>query len=234
MHRFGMSRRRADRARRRGAGPHRGAARRQHAVLGDGGGRGRGERRRGDGRDAAWSATSRSPTSAARSTRCCSRARTRARVIQGLGHTLFEEMVYEDGHLLNGTLLDYRVPRADDAAGDARCRFVENADGSRALRREGRGRGQPDPGEPGRRERPRAPHRRAPPRPAAHARARLARAAGAWAPGRRLAPGRVRDAVDAPGLVVRDEQRAIGHHQHVRRAARMRCRPCSHPSANGS
>ena len=36
-------------------------------------------------------------------------------VVQGLGHTLLEEMLYADGHLLNGTLLVYRVPRADDA-----------------------------------------------------------------------------------------------------------------------
>src|SRR5439155_1233145 len=35
-------------------------------------------------------------------------------VVQGLGHTLLEEMLYADGHLLNGTLLVYRVPRADD------------------------------------------------------------------------------------------------------------------------
>ena len=49
--------------------------------------------------------------------------------VQGLGHTLFEEMVYQDGHLLNGTPLLYRVPRAEDVPA-LECRFVENADGS--------------------------------------------------------------------------------------------------------
>ena len=34
--------------------------------------------------------------------------------MQGLGHTLFEEMLYDGGQLLNGNLLDYRVPRAED------------------------------------------------------------------------------------------------------------------------
>ena len=83
-------------------------------------------------------------------------------VVQGLGHTLFEEMLYQDGHLLNGTLLAYRVPRADDAPPTLECRLRGERRRQRALRRQGRGRGQPDPGEPGRRERPRAPHRRPP------------------------------------------------------------------------
>jgi CO/xanthine dehydrogenase Mo-binding subunit len=33
-------------------------------------------------------------------------------VMQGLGHTLLEEMVYEGGQLLNADLAGYRVPRA--------------------------------------------------------------------------------------------------------------------------
>jgi len=32
----------------------------------------------------------------------------------GIGHTLMEEMVYEDGQLLNGNLVDYTVPRFND------------------------------------------------------------------------------------------------------------------------
>jgi CO/xanthine dehydrogenase Mo-binding subunit/aerobic-type carbon monoxide dehydrogenase small subunit (CoxS/CutS family) len=62
-------------------------------------------------------------------------------VVQGLGHTLFEEMVYDGGQLLNGTLLDYRVPRADDVAGRLRCRFVENADGPGPFGAKGAGEG---------------------------------------------------------------------------------------------
>jgi CO/xanthine dehydrogenase Mo-binding subunit len=62
-------------------------------------------------------------------------------VVQGLGHTLLEEMRYEEGHLLNGTLLAYRVPRADDAPPALECRFVENADGSGPFGAKGAGEG---------------------------------------------------------------------------------------------
>jgi len=37
--------------------------------------------------------------------------------MQGLGHTLLEEMLYERGQLLNANLVDYRVPRAEDLQG---------------------------------------------------------------------------------------------------------------------
>ena len=62
-------------------------------------------------------------------------------VVQGLGHTLFEEMVYDRGQLMNGTLLDYRVPRADDVEGRLRCHFVENADGPGPFGAKGAGEG---------------------------------------------------------------------------------------------
>jgi len=62
-------------------------------------------------------------------------------VVQGLGHTLLEEMLYADGHLLNGTLLVYRVPRADDTPAELECRFVENADGSGPFGSKGAGEG---------------------------------------------------------------------------------------------
>jgi CO/xanthine dehydrogenase Mo-binding subunit/aerobic-type carbon monoxide dehydrogenase small subunit (CoxS/CutS family) len=62
-------------------------------------------------------------------------------VLQGLGHTLLEEMVYDGGQLLNGSLLDYRVPRADDAPPRLRCRFVENADGPGPFGAKGAGEG---------------------------------------------------------------------------------------------
>ena len=62
-------------------------------------------------------------------------------VVQGLGHTLFEEMVYEGGQLMNGTLLAYRVPRADDVASRLQCRFVENADGPGPFGAKGAGEG---------------------------------------------------------------------------------------------
>jgi CO/xanthine dehydrogenase Mo-binding subunit len=49
--------------------------------------------------------------------------------LQGLGNALFEEMVYEDGLLLNDTLLDYRVPTFEDLPGAMTCVIVENEDG---------------------------------------------------------------------------------------------------------
>jgi CO/xanthine dehydrogenase Mo-binding subunit len=50
-------------------------------------------------------------------------------------------MRYEEGHLLNGTLLAYRVPRADDAPASLECRFVENADGGGPFGAKGAGEG---------------------------------------------------------------------------------------------
>ena len=49
--------------------------------------------------------------------------------LQGLGNALFEEMVYEDGLLLNDTLLDYRVPTFKDLPEEMTCVIVENEDG---------------------------------------------------------------------------------------------------------
>jgi CO/xanthine dehydrogenase Mo-binding subunit len=49
--------------------------------------------------------------------------------LQGLGNALFEEMVYEDGLLLNDTLFDYRVPTFEDLPGAMTCVIVENEDG---------------------------------------------------------------------------------------------------------
>jgi len=49
--------------------------------------------------------------------------------LQGLGNALFEELVYEDGLLLNDTLLDYRVPTFEDLPDSMTCVIVENEDG---------------------------------------------------------------------------------------------------------
>ena len=50
-------------------------------------------------------------------------------VLQGVGNALFEEMVFEDGVLMNDTLLDYRVPRIEDMPAQMTGIIVENADG---------------------------------------------------------------------------------------------------------
>ena len=49
--------------------------------------------------------------------------------LQGLGNALYEELVYEDGLLLNETLLDYRVPGFEDVPEEMHCIIVENEDG---------------------------------------------------------------------------------------------------------
>jgi CO/xanthine dehydrogenase Mo-binding subunit len=49
--------------------------------------------------------------------------------MQGIGNALLEELVYEDGHLLNETLLDYRVPTVEDLPDEMTCLIVENEDG---------------------------------------------------------------------------------------------------------
>ena len=50
-------------------------------------------------------------------------------VMMGIGHTFFEQMVYEDGQLLNPGLIDYRVPTMADLPPEFRSILVENADG---------------------------------------------------------------------------------------------------------
>jgi len=62
-------------------------------------------------------------------------------VMQGIGHTLLEEMLYEGGQLLNPNLVDYRVPRAEDVPGELQCRFVENGDGAGPFGAKGAGEG---------------------------------------------------------------------------------------------
>src|SRR5439155_1225777 len=49
--------------------------------------------------------------------------------MQGIGNALFEEMVYEEGLLLNDTLLDYRIPSFEDLPDGMTCVIVENGDG---------------------------------------------------------------------------------------------------------
>jgi CO/xanthine dehydrogenase Mo-binding subunit len=49
--------------------------------------------------------------------------------MMGIGHTFFEQMVYEGGQLLNPSLIDYRVPVMSDLPGEYRSILVENGDG---------------------------------------------------------------------------------------------------------
>jgi CO/xanthine dehydrogenase Mo-binding subunit len=49
--------------------------------------------------------------------------------IQGLGHTLFESLIYEQGQPLNANLVDYRVPRFGDLPAHFASALIENRDG---------------------------------------------------------------------------------------------------------
>ncbi|MGH7769797.1 MAG: xanthine dehydrogenase family protein molybdopterin-binding subunit, partial [Candidatus Binatia bacterium] len=49
--------------------------------------------------------------------------------MMGIGHTMFEQMVYEGGQLVNSSLIDYRVPRFCDVPREFETVLVENEDG---------------------------------------------------------------------------------------------------------
>jgi CO/xanthine dehydrogenase Mo-binding subunit len=49
--------------------------------------------------------------------------------MQALGHALFEELAFEDGQLLNGSLVEYRVPAFPDLPDEFGTVLVENGDG---------------------------------------------------------------------------------------------------------
>lgn len=50
-------------------------------------------------------------------------------VVQGIGHTLLEELEWAGGQLLTAGLTEYQVPRAHDAPAVIASRFIENGDG---------------------------------------------------------------------------------------------------------
>jgi len=49
--------------------------------------------------------------------------------IQGLGHSLFEELVYEDGQPINASLIDYHVPAIDETPPRFHTLLIESGDG---------------------------------------------------------------------------------------------------------
>ncbi len=50
-------------------------------------------------------------------------------IVMGLGHTLSEEYVYEDGQVVNGTMFDYHVPTWVDSPLHVHSVFIESGDG---------------------------------------------------------------------------------------------------------
>ena len=62
-------------------------------------------------------------------------------VMFGIGHTLMEEMVYEDGQLLNPNLVDYRVPMFEDLPQHLQTILIENGNGPGPFGSKGLGEG---------------------------------------------------------------------------------------------
>lgn len=62
-------------------------------------------------------------------------------VLFGVGHTLMEEMIYEDGQLLNGNLVDYRVPTFKDVPDKLDTILIENGNGPGPFGSKGIGEG---------------------------------------------------------------------------------------------
>lgn len=59
----------------------------------------------------------------------------------GIGHTLYEEMVYEDGQPLNPNLIDYRVPSFRHLPQEFESLLIENANGPGPFGSKGMGEG---------------------------------------------------------------------------------------------
>jgi CO/xanthine dehydrogenase Mo-binding subunit len=62
-------------------------------------------------------------------------------VMNAIGHTLLEEMVYKDGQLLNPNLVDYRVPAFDSLPKDFETILVESQNGPGPFGAKGTGEG---------------------------------------------------------------------------------------------
>jgi CO/xanthine dehydrogenase Mo-binding subunit len=63
----------------------------------------------------------------------------------GVGIGLFEELIYEGQQLMNGTMLEYRVPRFSDMARKIELKLVENGDGVGPYGAKGGGEGSVNP-----------------------------------------------------------------------------------------
>ena len=49
--------------------------------------------------------------------------------MQGIGHTFFEQLIYDNGQLVNPNLIDYRIPTFSDVPEEFHTELVENGDG---------------------------------------------------------------------------------------------------------
>ena len=62
-------------------------------------------------------------------------------VLFGIGHTLYEEMIYQDGQLLNPNLIDYRVPTFRHLPEEFHSFLIENRNGPGPFGAKGMGEG---------------------------------------------------------------------------------------------
>lgn len=62
-------------------------------------------------------------------------------MVMGLGHTLSEEYIYEDGQVVNGTLFDYKVPTMEDVPEHVGTALIESGDGPGPFGARGGGEG---------------------------------------------------------------------------------------------
>jgi CO/xanthine dehydrogenase Mo-binding subunit len=49
--------------------------------------------------------------------------------MQGIGHTFFEQLIYDNGQLINPNLVDYRIPTFSEVPEEFHTELVENGDG---------------------------------------------------------------------------------------------------------
>jgi CO/xanthine dehydrogenase Mo-binding subunit len=49
--------------------------------------------------------------------------------MQGIGHTFFEQLIYDNGQLINSNLVDYRIPTFSEVPEEFHTVLVENGDG---------------------------------------------------------------------------------------------------------
>ena len=61
--------------------------------------------------------------------------------VMGIGHTLFEELEFSNGEMLNSSLVDYRVPRTTDVPDRFHTILLENRDGPGPFGAKGAGEG---------------------------------------------------------------------------------------------
>jgi CO/xanthine dehydrogenase Mo-binding subunit len=62
-------------------------------------------------------------------------------IVQGIGHTMYEELQWQDGMLINDSILDYRVPRIGDIPQFMHGEFAEAEDGPGPFGLKGAGEG---------------------------------------------------------------------------------------------